>query len=286
MKKLGLYELYLFGKRVTALRKLKADMKVADALLDLWNARVAIDEALKEDSIFLPTSRRAANTLLAHINSILPLDLKEIVTMDKNKEVGWQANGITSATESLETVLSNDMPGISAYLVMQKGIYRTEDLIAHADRYFIGDVHRSLPPRAREDVIEAGKCLAYEVPTACAFHMWRAMETVMCEYYKALTSKSVDEADLVKNWDSYIKALNAAKADKKITEFLDHVRKEYRNPQTHPEVTVTLDEAYRLFGAAASSINQMVVAIQELRAPALKALGASLAALSEGESKT
>ena len=147
---------------------------------------------------------------------------------------------------------------------MQKGIYRTEDLISHADQYFPSSIRESIPEQAKKDLIEAGKCLAYEVPTACSFHLWRSVETVMAAYYTKLAGKEFSDDGVTRNWAAYIKALDDKGADAKITQFLDHIRQEYRNPQTHPEAMLEVNEALALFGVAMSVIHQMVSAIQKL----------------------
>jgi hypothetical protein len=60
--------------------------------------------------------------------------------------------------------------------------------------------------------------------------MWRALEVTFGEYYVSLTGKSFENAKIARNWGAYIKALNEAGADAKITGNLDHIRAEYRNP--------------------------------------------------------
>jgi len=37
---------------------------------------------------------------------------------------------------------------------------------------------------------EAGRCLAFDLPTACAFHICRATEALMLTYYEALTGNA------------------------------------------------------------------------------------------------
>ena len=266
MKKFNVFEVYSLGKQLFPLSLLSSDdEKFVNVLWPLIQARDALYKQVGEESILLDASKRAAMRLIVEINDIVPTDIKEAFAVDNEKIVkSYYLSSVKRALENLETVLNNDMPGISTFFVVQKGIYRTEDLITHSENHFLEDIRKDIPEKAKEDIREAGKCLAFEIPTACAFHMWRAIETVMGLYYLKLTGKTFQDNGINRNWDSYIKALTGTGADKKITQFLDHIRKEYRNPQTHPSDTVSIAEAYGLFGAAFSSINQMILAIQKL----------------------
>jgi hypothetical protein len=135
------------------------------------------------------------------------------------------------------------------------------DLISNADDHIPYALRAAVPEKAKKDLAESGRCLAFQLPTAAPFHMWRALETVMDAYYKALTKKSFEENKIMRNWAAYIEALENAHADKKITKFLDHIRSEYRNPVSHPSETLEPDDAFNLFGTGLSAIGQTCKAI-------------------------
>jgi hypothetical protein len=264
VRKFNLYEVYVFAQRMAPLQPIEADGKISDFVFELYEADESLKAMIGVDSPLLETGRRAAERLRDAITVIYAGQFAKLLEIPKDTEFGW-LNGpkIKNALKDLESVLSNDMPGISSYLVSQKGIYRTDDLIEHADRYFPEEIRIAIPQQASKDLIEAGKCLAYEVSTACAFHLWRAVETVMGEYYEKIAGKTFAADGIDKNWGAYVKALNSKAADNKITQFLDHIRSEYRNPQTHPEAMLEVSEALGLFGVAMSAIQQMILAIQK-----------------------
>jgi hypothetical protein len=270
MKKLNLHEIYTFSKALYPLSLLKGDMTFQSQIFSLWTAREALLTMLKEDSPLLATARRAGAKLVEVIDETVPRNLKGVVKAGDKSEMSYNAILIKDSLQEFESVLGNDMPGIAAYLVSQKGIYNTEDLINNAENYFPSDLRCLLPSQARVDLREAGRCLAYELATACVFHLWRAVEAVMLQYFHQLSGKPYEANN--KNWGAYIKRLEEAGADTKITVFLDHVRKEYRNPQTHPESNVDILEAQQLFGAAMSSINQMLKTIRTLQSESISAL--------------
>lgn len=231
----------------------------------LWSAAQYLKLHIENANLFGAATIRAAKDLVGHIEGIVPANVGEMMSVDQTKDVpAYQLGLVQDAIKTLETVMSNDMPGISAYLVSKKGIYDTQALIEHAENHLVPELLGDLAEKAKLDIKEAGKCLAFEVSTACAFHLWRAVETVAGEYYLRLTGKSFADDNIQRNWGAYIRALTTAHAEEKVTSFLDHIRSEYRNPQTHPDQVVTISEAHQLFGVAISSISQMIAEMQKL----------------------
>jgi len=265
MKKLNLHEFYVLGKQLQAIADLQNDTKIRSKLYDLWLARDKLEEMLRDSSPLLEAARRAARKVVTAIDGLLPKEWPKAVELDKDKMCGVFAYGISSALTELESVLGNDMPGIASYIVSQKGIYKTDDLIAHAEKHLADESSAGLPAIAKFDIQEAGKCLAFELPTAAAFHLWRSVETVVGEYYSALTGKSFADDRVARNWAAYIQALGSNGAEEKITKWLDHIREEYRNPQTHPDVTINKEEARGLFSVAGSTIDQITRAAKAAR---------------------
>ena len=284
MKKLNLHEVYSFGKHLNPLLNIQKDTKLKSNVYILWAARNAAESMMRTDSPLLGTARRAVGKLISAINEVLSLDFDAMMKIGDEETITWYPlSKITGALGELESVLGNDMPGIAAYLVSKKGIFDTEELIEHAENYLLPDIRSNLPEQAKVDLREAGKCLAYELATACAFHLWRAVETVMEAYYLRLTGKTLEQAGISSNWGAYIKALENAGADVKVTVFLDHIRDKYRNPHTHPDVIVTTGEAQGLFGVAMSSIDQMVIETQKLPAKTAPVKSAVTAPTSGGK---
>ena len=96
--------------------------------------------------------------------------------------MGFDASMIWSAISGFETIFRADLPRMTVFSAEQKGIYRTESLIDNADRHFPTAISKRLPAQAKTDIVLAGKCLAFDVHTASAFHMWRALEIIIGAY--------------------------------------------------------------------------------------------------------
>jgi hypothetical protein len=80
-------------------------------------------------------------------------------------------------------------------------------------------------------------------------HFWEAIRAKGC------CSKA-------RNWKTKPDELATAGADQRLTEFLIHIRKAYRNPITHPDVIIESAEAFNFFSRAISVISMMLGAEQ------------------------
>ena len=128
----------------------------------------------------------------------------------------------------------------------------------------MGAFSTKLSDQAKSDFDQAGKCLAFDLATASAFHIMRGTESVILKYYEQITGKAPKSK--MRNWYAYIKNLDECKAEAKITKFLDHIRETYRNPVFHPEEDVSEEQALILFGVCVSVVTLMLTEIERLSA--------------------
>lgn len=268
MKQISVYDFYVLGKALEPLFQLKPESNANDAGWDAMAAHRQLVEAIQYGSILLPASREAAGALMAvlegQFGNGIRIGLPRFVSHENPLEtLGARAAEIEQAARDFDTVFKADMPRMTVFSAEQKGIYRTEDLIDNADHHFPDSVRQGLPKQAKLDIASAGKCLAFDVPTASAFHLWRALEIVIEAYFVSITGQTFESAKVQRNWGSYIKALTGAEADKKVLGNLDHIRSEYRNPVMHPNENVTADEAFSLFGIGVSAITQVMQEIKK-----------------------
>lgn len=110
-----------------------------------------------------------------------------------------------------------------------------------------------------KDIREAGRCLAFEVPTAAAFHLYRALESVVLKYIPLFPGVTLKESD--RNLGHYIGILKGNGVDSKITTMLGHIKDEYRNPAIHPGLFLDVDGAASQFALVQSAIHMMAADI-------------------------
>jgi hypothetical protein len=114
------------------------------------------------------------------------------------------------------------------------------------------------------DLSQAGRCLAFDVPTAVAFHVFRATQAVMKDYYEALSGQ--EWTDPRHEWGKYVAEIEKLdKANKDAVMRLKEIGKFERNPTIHEDVTVSLHKAPTLFELCTGVLYTMAVEIKALR---------------------
>lgn len=262
MRRINTHSLYVLGKHIEPIERIDEDnAKYGDVVWPLMHARTQIKTLLQNDALPIRTCRQAADQLVTAIGNVVPLDINEAIKKDKTAEIDWwPIRQIKDAASKFETVLTEELAIVDTYSVTQKGAYSTADLITNAESLFSKVVQQKLPPNAILDIREAGKCLAFETPTAAAFHVVRAIESVILAYYQKVMG--TPPPSRMRNWGVYIKNMrDSGKADPKILDFLAHIKDNYRNPVAHPEAVLTIDEVMVLVSVAVGAMSQMAAAI-------------------------
>jgi hypothetical protein len=99
--------------------------------------------------------------------------------------------------------------------------------------------------------------LAFDVPTAATFHLFRAIEAVVLLYFPVLGIPIPEEKS--RSLGVYINLLEGKKGkDDRIVVILRHIKDEYRNRLIHPGDFLDVDTAANLFSLGASVIDLMI----------------------------
>ncbi len=190
----------------------------------------------------LQDSRASAQSLLDRMNKIFALpqsDWKRPITQA-------EYISLSNGKDELEKNFEREHKNIDVFTVTPKGVYNTRILIEHPEAQFPDKVRAVIPDQMLYDLRQAGRCLAFDIPTACAFHVCRGTEALMLAYYKVLAGHDWNHKK--KDWKIYIEQLTAEKAPKRITSRLEEIRELDRNTYIHPDINVSLEEAQVLFG--------------------------------------
>lgn len=263
---------------------MKTDVAIplSKVMWHMFVVRNLLTAVLSEPCALLLSSQRAAKSVVTAITWFIPESIPQLFDMDQSVIFEpYQFSQLSDAITAFETILSNDMPEMSTFAVGQIGILRTDDLIHRAYRQITEPLQPLLQDKAKADIMEAGKCLAFRLSTASAFHVCRAIETGIDQYYEVLAGHPyhVSPNGGNNNWGAKTDALVTVGADCKVTEFLIHIRKQYRNPVTHPDVVVEEHEAVDLFVASLSAISMMLGAVKKITNQNQPLLGGYLEAL-------
>jgi hypothetical protein len=213
--------------------------------------------------------------LINAINRIIPEDTTKFSSIPEESTLDFSDHwDITHALEEFETVLGNELPTLDTYIVSKKGIYSTADLVDRAEMAIDESARAHIRKELIEDFKQAGKCLAFELPTAAGFHTMRATEGVLRDYWYLVRNPSTGTT--APEMAICINELRANGEDPKLMDILDHIRDLHRNTLMHPEAFLTMKEALRLFDISKSAISAMADRIGELKQPATNALAGIL----------
>ena len=246
MRRLNVLPFYKLGASLGPLRLLE------------WLERDTAWEILFSARDLLRTLRTDRSLRLEIITSAisgLEIDIDEAyekLSHDDRISEDQQAR-ITKALEEFETIFEAQVPIEYTYLIEQLRGYSMPLLVDSAEQNFTPTLLASIGSEVIKDIREAGRCLAFELPTAAGIHMMRAFEKVFRRFYRASLGNEPGTSDifrLIKNLQ------DDPRSDPKTLSIIDQIRHLHRNPLAH-EVFLEMDEAVELFDIAKSAITAM-----------------------------
>jgi hypothetical protein len=159
--------------------------------------------------------------------------------------------------------LQLELARLPVFYVTQKGVLDTRYLILDAAAVY-SEYRNRLPAEVIDDTNQAGRCLAFNLPTAAGFHIARATERMIKAEMSAFGCPPQPTGSA--NWGSYIQELKKTGANKKVIQALTEIKDLHRNPLVHPEQTLGLQEALAFWAVCTSVIGAMV-ADMETKSP-------------------
>jgi len=171
-----------------------------------------------------------------------------------------QASKLSKTISDLRQTMEAELKGINAYTISPKRL-DVDKLLDDVSSLFAPDVFSSLTTVAQYDLSEAAKCVAFERPTAAAFHLMRATEETLRRYYCHFVRRDRLNPML---WYPMVQALQKhrrAKTNEALHRNLDNIRLSFRNPTQHPDKVYDIQEAQDLFGLCVDVINRMQKAV-------------------------
>ncbi|WP_128098279.1 hypothetical protein [Paracidovorax avenae] len=162
----------------------------------------------------------------------------------------------------LATEMSKLFPTIRAesdsqrlFAIVEKR-YSTDKLLNDVGSLFAKDVFVDLDEIVQFDLRQACKCIVLECPTAAAFHLMRACESIVSALYRKLSGDAAVPGN--GTWGEYEIKLKSL-PNKPSDEYMEqsrHIRKNFRNPTQHPDKMYDIDEAQDLLNLAIDLINR------------------------------
>jgi hypothetical protein len=250
MKKTQIYSYYSFGYNYYLLQNVCLDINIHKKDDDSDCMIERIEDFFKFlNDLDLKVTEKAAEPLLNLKEYIktLPNDAKVDAKLDEK---------ISANVMRIDATLDAELKLKTAYVLTEKR-YSTDHLLEGIAQIFAKDVFNSLPDLCKYDFQEAGKAIAFNLPTSAAFHLMRGVESVLRFYYKEIVKQK-----RVKNqmWGPIIDHLKSRgkPPSKGLIDTLDNIRVNYRNPTQHPEAKYDIDEAQDLLSLSVDAVNKMM----------------------------
>jgi hypothetical protein len=201
------------------------------------------------ETLNLTVTQRASEDLMDFYRELKKTEQKHVLTVAEAKKLSDLVTGIRKT-------LSAEARGKVAFIATDKRIDLNK-LLWDVPSLLPKNVFQKLPEISQYDLIEACKCIAYERPTAAAFHLLRGTEGVLREYYKTIVKRGrISDS----SWGPILTSLKGLKKNRPSNEILDNltsIKNNYRNPTQHPDKIYDIEEVQNLFGVCIDAINRM-----------------------------
>jgi len=211
-----------------------------------------IDRCLNAfDELGLEVTKIAADELKTFRRKLIKIKDRKALLSDK------QSAELKQICDKLRPTLQAELETIEAFVVTPKR-FDTDKLLDDVGSLMTPGVFSALPQITQYDLMEAGKCIAFERPTAAAFHLLRATEAELRHFYCTLV-RTKRVSPLL--WGEITRDLRKRKKTKQyITLYnnLDNIRNSYRNPTQHPDAIYDIHEAQDLLPLCFEAISRMV----------------------------
>jgi hypothetical protein len=190
----------------------------------------------------------------------LKIFLEKINKIDDNNLSNRDALELNKIMTEIRPTFKAECEGIYAFYTSDKR-FTIQKLTENIDSLFAPKVFNKISKIAIHDYSEAGFCIAFERPTAAAFHILRATEDILRDYYK----KFFREKIVIKNWGQLTNELRNKKTGKKpddhVVNQLIHIKNSFRNPTQHPEKIYDIHEVQDLLSLSIDIVNRMCLVL-------------------------
>jgi len=169
-----------------------------------------------------------------------------------------QASRLRISVGRVRKTLDAEAVQKKAFVASPKRGWAVDSLLQKPSTLFAEQVFQDLNEVAAYDFQEACRCLAFERPTAAAFHMLRGTEAILREYYCSVVKQKRLSATK-RMWHPMVDQMRKRRAPppSELLDALDQVRLNYRNPTQHPEAIYDIDGAHDLMSLCIPLVNRM-----------------------------
>src|SRR4030043_68028 len=269
MKKLNLNFFYQLGSYLIPLTGLTTMPDEFDEWSIVHNSRGAKSSIERLIAAYpeLPMCKSAALDFLEHLDYYIKWYDKRSAERDGEKVTsGCTAfYSLEESAKAFEAVLLTELQNLGAFYVTGKRAYDTLKLIDHFEETLSAATLSKVNKEIVEEINQSGRCLAFDCYTACGFHILRATEAVLHQYYIVVCKPKTQKP--LGSWSEYVGELYKIEDNevKKVHALIQQIKYVDRNPIMHPEWVLTQDEAIAVFDSAKAAIEMMANKLPDRR---------------------
>lgn len=244
--------IYNFSKNFDRIRWIDTNSEYESSIKALLDVKLIVKEFLYR-SIY-------SMSLLACEKSFRDFDQTIENILQKGKFSEHDVLELRGSIYNLDVTIQSTLASCPVFTPSIKGAFNPDILISIPALAFPEELLQRVP-LVKNDVEEAAKSLAFEMPTSAAFHLFRILEAVLRESYQGLisnTSKEETKTTITEESLTIGKCIHLMEkkniGDKKLLAVLKQIKELHRNPAIHPDSETPLegayemDEAFALFG--------------------------------------
>ncbi len=177
MQRINTAYFYRLAQKLVPLRNIAVGQKLYfDNYQILHNAEIDLRGFLTNSLVPPMTCYSTAKNLFDIVFAITQEEFVE------GREISWEEpTTITEALNHFEISLQSDFGTRDTFILSPKGAYSTT-LLAESGNTVVSEAAHALVPSMKRDLHDGCRCLAFELPTAAAFHLFRALEAMISLY--------------------------------------------------------------------------------------------------------
>lgn len=256
MQRINTAYFYKLAQQLSPLKSLVAGSKLYFENYMVINAAQEGLRYFLQNPVIPPmTSYSSGKELLTSIEKIA------LEPYDENRLLQWhEPNELIEILGRFEISMQSDFGTRDTFIVSPKGAYSTTLLAEHGET-LASEAARALVPAMEKDLHDAGRCMAFELSTAAAFHLFRAVEAMVSGYGTWVRGKQFTQSEKKKGLGGMANLLKekSLDVDTRITTTIEQVSQLHRNPTMHPEMHISTTEINATLGIVVSVIETVAL---------------------------
>ncbi len=214
------------------------ELPVGDIMRTAMLAVQVLDHFLRGDFVPLTDSVNVAKRLRAAVSAFLNYPAL------KNDKARLQMRyEYKDAFAEFEQDMLRELPSLNLYHAPQVLAFEMTALINEAETVFPESIRAALPKVIRDEVRAAGQALAFGLDSAVGFHVLRAIERAILEYFTIPGFGRLN----AKTWNMYATRLDQLHVHPKIVYMVRRLEALHRGELMHAEAVLGPEEAAMIF---------------------------------------